>query len=209
MVVAICLAVVAAPVGVWAATGSYVNIRDFSNTGSTGYSRVINNRIVTEQCDSAVATIGSSACARIVAGKSLVGDGSGALTVDGSVQESPSTPYVGRPQGSSDSYYPAGSVSVPAGKRWVIESISIAVQVPSGQPLLEAYVTRVTAGVPSYVYVPMSAQGTYSGNGLTYYTGALAYRLYADPGTSVGVTAFRGTPTGTAYIQGELSGYLV
>lgn len=45
MVVAVCLTIIATPAGVMAATGSFVNVRDYSNTAATGCGRVVNNHI--------------------------------------------------------------------------------------------------------------------------------------------------------------------
>ena len=81
MVVALCVAVIAFPVGAFAATLTKVRIAD-----STQSSRVAHvtaqGRISTTTCD-------ADGCAAVDAGRLRVGDGSGALTVDGSV-----LPYV-------------------------------------------------------------------------------------------------------------------
>jgi hypothetical protein len=86
MVVAVCLAVVAFPAGVFAASLTKVNVAD-----STIASRVAHvtaqGRLVTTACD-------SDACAAVDAGKVRVGDGLGTLTVDGSVLPyNPSTAF--------------------------------------------------------------------------------------------------------------------
>ena len=207
VVLGVVFVAVSLPVGVLAATGSFVNLRDYSNAGATGYSRVINNRLVTEQCDGGSAPVNSQTCARVIAGKTSVGDGSGPLTVDGTVQVTPTTPFLARPQGTTDtSFYPSGSVALPAGKRFAIETVSVAVAVPSGQPVLDCWIHVVTGGTRSFLDIPLVKMGTYSG--LDYYTGALNTRLYADVDTSVGVEAFRGASTGTASVNSDLSGYL-
>lgn len=200
---------VSLPVGVMAATGSVFNLRDYSNTAASGWSRISNNRLVTEQCDPATTGINATSCARVLAGKMSVGDGSGPLTVDGSVQQAPTTPYAQQLSGSSDGFYPSASVTVPAGKRWVIESVSIEVSVPSGQPVLGATLQVVTGGTLTYQHVPMVVQGTYSGNNYTYYSGAVPMRLYADASTSVTAEAFKGAGSGSGTISAEVSGYLV
>ncbi|MDQ1687720.1 MAG: hypothetical protein QOK42_695 [Frankiaceae bacterium] len=73
IVTAIIVAALSVPVGVMAATGSFVNIRDYATTGASGYSRVINNRIVTEQCDPGTTTINTTTCSRVTGGKLQVG----------------------------------------------------------------------------------------------------------------------------------------
>ena len=67
----------AIPVGAWGATGSLMNIVDPTN--SARKARVsAEGRLLTLPCD-------SDSCTNIDSGKVRVGDGSGALTVDGTV----------------------------------------------------------------------------------------------------------------------------
>jgi hypothetical protein len=77
MVVTVCLAVIAFPVGSFAAGLTKVRVAD-----STHSSRVAHvtaqGRLTTDTCD-------SDSCAAVDAGTVRVGDGSGALSVDGSV----------------------------------------------------------------------------------------------------------------------------
>lgn len=77
MVVAVCLAVIAFPIGTFAAGLTKVSVAD--PTHSTRVAHVTaQGRLTTDTCD-------SDSCAAVDAGKQRVGDGAGALTVDGSV----------------------------------------------------------------------------------------------------------------------------
>jgi hypothetical protein len=77
MVVAVCLAVIAFPVGSFAAGLTTVRVAD--SIYSTRVAHVTaQGRLTTDTCD-------NDSCASVDAGKQRVGDGSGALTVDGSV----------------------------------------------------------------------------------------------------------------------------
>ena len=79
IVVAICAAVVLAPVGVMAATGSFVNITD----PVTAANKARVNSAGALQATQVDPTTRSAA--RVDGGKLRVGDGSGGLTVDGTV----------------------------------------------------------------------------------------------------------------------------
>jgi hypothetical protein len=88
VVVAVCAAIVLAPVTVMAATGSFVNITDptvashKAKVGSTG-------GLYTAQVDPSTGSV-----AKVDTGKVRVGDGSGALTVDGAVRTADSNAVV-------------------------------------------------------------------------------------------------------------------
>ena len=79
IVVAVCCAAVLAPVGVMAATGQFVNITD---PVSAGYKARVNpaGGLPVSNVDPATRSV-----ANVDAGKLRVGDGSGAMSVDGTV----------------------------------------------------------------------------------------------------------------------------
>ncbi|HEV2891558.1 MAG TPA: hypothetical protein VGX28_14390 [Frankiaceae bacterium] len=79
IVVAICAAVVLAPVGVMAATGQLVNIADPVTGGNQARVNSAGS-LYTAQVDPSTRSVG-----RVDGGKVRVGDGSGNLTVDGAV----------------------------------------------------------------------------------------------------------------------------
>lgn len=89
-IVALIIAVVAlgaviAPVAAGAANGSFVILRDPYTTTSAGEARIFNQRLATVSCDPLSEALNGTACARVAGGKLEVGDGSGPLTVDGTV----------------------------------------------------------------------------------------------------------------------------
>ncbi len=76
-------------------------------------------------------------------------------------------------------------LEVPAGRRAIVEQVSVRCYSPAVNPTVEAYVS-VAIAVPNGIrsarfHVPLSYQGTTSLNGPTY-AGSLATRLYADRG---------------------------
>lgn len=96
--------------------------------------------------------------------------------------------------------------TVPAGKRLVVESIAAEVRVPSGQKVLvSVFVSRVTGGMT--FPLPTTHQGAFFGQEV--FQGAQAFRLYADPGMSVGAVVSRDLDTGNANVFVTFSGYFV
>jgi hypothetical protein len=128
------------------------------------------------------------------AGKRLVGDGSGALTVDGSVANRPVAPAtiwaetknaifgVGYATSSSGSTAPA------SGRLWV-RNLGATVKVPSGQSVraVIAFVDH-TSGFAQEFPLPLTKQGTFAGEDV--YIGTMAVDLYPKPSSifAVGVT---------------------
>ena len=102
MVVAVCMAIVAFPVGVFAATGSFVNITD---------------------------PIKKAEKARVVKGSLRVGDGQGAMTVDGTLaarQAPPTQPFRLNPNAFATnpvSFVKLGAV--PAGRGVALSTVSL------------------------------------------------------------------------------------
>jgi hypothetical protein len=122
VVVAICAAVVAAPVAVGAATGSLINITD-------PYTAANKARVNAKGAVAVTARDGVTGVqAKIdAAGKTLVSDGGTSLTVDGTVNARPAIPaaasrfHVTAVAAASD--YPIDTVPVPAGKSLAITDI--------------------------------------------------------------------------------------
>lgn len=100
------------------------------------------------------------------------------------------------------------AITIPAGQRLIIETLSIQLDVnPSGSQI-EAFVNYTSAGKSVTLFVPLTFAYTQPSNGFDTYTATQAVRLYADPGTSVTLTTF--TPTGSAGTTFlTLSGYLI
>ncbi len=106
--------------------------------------------------------------------------------------------------GSFDEFSPF--VTVPAGKRLVIETISV----------------QATADVVSHIRIRIqtTADGQLSGHfidvanrggaaGLTNFHGTHAVRIYADPGSSVRFGAGRNDSSGFVSVEAAISGYFV
>ena len=100
------------------------------------------------------------------------------------------------------------AVSVPAGQTLVIETLSLQLDVTPAGSQLEAFVNYTSGGKSVTVFVPLTFAYTQTSNGFDTYSATQAVRLYADPGTSVSLTAFSPTgSTGTLFLT--LSGYLI
>ena len=101
------------------------------------------------------------------------------------------------------------ALTVPAGKRLVLEYVSFRLTIPQGQNPQDGLTIEVTNGgkLVQYWLVPPTYSGTL---GNTYvYVSSEPVTLYGDPGTTVGVGASRSALTGTARVRVSLSGYLV
>ena len=100
------------------------------------------------------------------------------------------------------------AVSVPAGQTLVIETLSLQLDVTPAGSQLEAFVNYTSGGKSVTVFVPLTFAYTQTSNGFDTYSATQAVRLYADPATSVSLTAFSPTgSTGTLFLT--LSGYLI
>jgi hypothetical protein len=99
-------------------------------------------------------------------------------------------------------------LNIPAGKRFVIRSVSIQAFAPAGQKFLGRLVT-LSSGNSVWHNVAMSDQGAglggYSGE---IHTGDREVLAYADPG-SVQVVLYRNDGVGSVTVSGVLTGYLV
>jgi hypothetical protein len=99
-------------------------------------------------------------------------------------------------------------VTVPSGKRLVIEQVSMIGQVPPGKV------------VPTFCLITVASGGGFQHdflvnvqppavNGDALFRASQQVRLYADPGTPVRTTFVRSSPSGKATFSVTLSGYLV
>ncbi len=99
-------------------------------------------------------------------------------------------------------------ITVPAGQTLVIETVSLQLDVTPAGSQLEAFVNYTSGGKSVTVFVPLTFAYTQTSNGFDTYTATQAVRLYADPGTTVSLTAFSPTgSTGTLFLT--VSGYLI
>jgi len=99
-------------------------------------------------------------------------------------------------------------ITVPAGQTLVIETVSLQLDVTPSGSQLEAFVNYTSGGKSVTVFVPLTFAYTQTSNGFDTYTATQAVRLYADPGTTVSLTAFSPTgSTGTLFLT--VSGYLI
>src|SRR3954452_13361664 len=109
---------VAIPTGVWATSGTNVNLSDRASTTAAGDARITNNKLGVAACD--VGTTGATAsnCARVLNGGLKVVDGGGALTVDGAVRDAaPTIPFTGHCNGSfAGGTVTSCTITLPAGK---------------------------------------------------------------------------------------------
>ncbi len=100
----------------------------------------------------------------------------------------------------------AAITTVPAGKRLVIEYVSVLASGPTGQRYQASIGVRqgTTAGL---YFLALSPQGTFDFNDQL--IAGQPTRLYSDAGTSVGVELVRSATASTAFGIFTISGYLV
>jgi hypothetical protein len=101
--------------------------------------------------------------------------------------------------------------TVPAGKRLIIEHVSVLGQMTTGQKMITAYIVPRLQGFNDQKhYLTISGQGTDDINGIDYYVASEQVRLYADPGPEVFGFAIRNTNSGiSSFVHFVISGYLV
>src|ERR1700712_4290907 len=99
------------------------------------------------------------------------------------------------------------SVTVPAGKHLVVETLSVQLDVTPSGSKLEAFVNYTCGGANVSLFVPLSFAYTDNGTGYDFHVGMQAVRLYADPGTVLTVSGAGQGNTGTIFLT--VSGYLV
>jgi len=100
-----------------------------------------------------------------------------------------------------------GSVSVPAGKRLVIEYVSARIMLPAGQKIFEARIVTLqnAGGAEGYHYLSTNAEGSYLDS--DFFSISHNLRLY-----SVGYAKFsffRSDTTRSGLVNAAVSGYLV
>jgi hypothetical protein len=122
------------------------------------------------------------------------------------VQIVPSVPFGDTESGG---FGQSSTITVPAGRHLIIETLSLQVDVnPSGSNI-EALVTYTSAGKSVTLFVPVTFASTNTSNGFDTYVAMQAVRLYADPGTSVTLSTSspNGGSAGTTFLT--VSGYLI
>jgi hypothetical protein len=98
------------------------------------------------------------------------------------------------------------AIKVPAGQSLIIETLSLQMDVTPSGSQLEAFINYTSAGKSITLFVPLSYVYTQTSNGYDTYIATQAVRLYADPGTSISLTAYSPTgSTGTLFLT--VSGY--
>jgi hypothetical protein len=101
-----------------------------------------------------------------------------------------------------------GFVTVPTGKRLVIEYASGEAFIPTGQKCLFSVITTI-GGAPTGTrhYLDSDAMGKFGAP--DYFRAGQVVRLYADPKTTVMLRVDRDIATGDATARMSISGYLV
>jgi len=152
-------------------------------------------------------------------GKLRVGDGAGRLTVDGSVLVSNDLARPVPVQGFGEPVFVAKAIpftgsagtmnllSVPKGKLFVIESVSVQLELPQGQTAHAIQIRVSTAQQDADIRL---APTFLSGNGsmADTYTFSGEYHAYAPAGAKVQAMGLRLQSTGQAFLDASISGYL-
>lgn len=99
-------------------------------------------------------------------------------------------------------------ITVPAGRHLVVETISVQVNVTPVGTKIDAFLNYTCAGRPVELFLPLTFSYTDVGRPFDFYVALHGVRLYADPGTSLTVTARSpGGSPGTLFLT--VSGYLI
>ena len=99
-------------------------------------------------------------------------------------------------------------VAVPAKRHLVVETLSVQVDVTPPGTKIEAFVNYTCAGNNVSLFVPLTFAYTDPGTHFDFHVALQSVRLYADPGTSIVVSAFvPGGSPGTLFVT--VSGYLI
>jgi hypothetical protein len=121
------------------------------------------------------------------------------------VQIVPSIPFGDTESGG---FSQPSTITVPAGRHLIIETLSVDVDVNPTGSNIEAFVNYTSAGKTVTLFVPLTFSSTNTSNGFDTYVATQAVRLYADPGTSVTLTTSSPTGSqGTTFLTA--SGYLI
>jgi hypothetical protein len=97
-------------------------------------------------------------------------------------------------------------IAVPAGKRLVIEHVSLRANMPPGQKILFA---RITDTRHFNQYIPVQFQGSHSPTGRDNYVGSQGFRQVVPPEERVCLEVIRNTTDGEAWITWGVSGYYI
>jgi hypothetical protein len=101
---------------------------------------------------------------------------------------------------------------IPVGKRAVIESVSVFVDVPQGQQVVTSAITTRTfdlAGTPHGAGISTMPTRVATVGTTDDYAGTLAVHKYAEPGTQIGALVERDSGSGVANCSFVIVGYLV
>ena len=100
-----------------------------------------------------------------------------------------------------------GSVSIPGGKRLVIEHVSARLTLPAGQKIFESRITTLqnAGGAEGYHYLSTNAEGSYSGS--DFFSISQSLRLYTAGYAKF--SFFRSDTAQTGLVNATVSGYLV
>ena len=117
----------------------------------------------------------------------------------------PSVPFADTESGG---FSQPSTITVPARRHLVVETLSVDVDVNPNASNIEAFINYTSGGKTITLFVPLTFSSRNTINGFDTYVATQAVRLYADPGTSV--TLSTSSPTGsqgTSFLT--LSGYLI
>jgi hypothetical protein len=181
MVFAVCIAVVAAPVGVFAASRSTVSISDGKHPSHLAH--------VTATGAQVVAVTGTPA-------------------VRGTVAAAPSPP---RKPFAKTAFTPANavnsaSVTVPKGTQVVIQTISVKTTVANSVTLTGAEITYQEGGVAETIDFPTPKISAGDTDGDAIFGDTIAVTLYPDPGSTITISP-QGVDTDPAVSQLTISGF--
>lgn len=101
-------------------------------------------------------------------------------------------------------------ITIPDGKRLVIEYVSVRAQGPTGQKFIAQIQTNVahTESLRGKIWLVFFYQGTFSG--IDVFTASQPMHVYAEPSTPPALfVATRTDITGSAFIEATISGYIV
>jgi hypothetical protein len=100
-------------------------------------------------------------------------------------------------------------LTVPAGKRAVIEHVSCIDFLPTGINFVRMQLNYTLGGTAKAMQFVHDFVGSSFASGIDVWSFSQPVRAYADPGTVVSMTALRRSTSGTGGIECELSGYYV
>jgi hypothetical protein len=179
MVIAICLAAVLAPVGVFAATRSTVSIADGTHP---------------------------SHLAHVTKSGAQVVNVTGSTTITGKVTAAPGAPAIPFLTGGSATGGAVLNFSIPAGARLVLQTVSVRIQVPAAVTTAGAQVEFVENGLPATLYIPAAEVSPRDGSAPALFMATEPAVIYPDPGSILTVsTVFDSTAEATMTVT--ISGY--